>query len=355
MKLYGKRWIKRELESLVGKMDQIGGIARLKYTEGKEAGTELIQVRTGAGLTYYISPSRGFDIVSAEFAGNSLSWLSPNGPAHPGYFQQQGKGWLKTAAGGLLMTCGLTQVGSPCKDGDEELGLHGNIHHIPAKNICTSAEWVENDYVLKASAVMEETSIFGVNLQMKREITSFAGENRLTIRDIVENKGFEPAPHMILYHFNFGFPFMNEETFIDFPSNKVTPRDSDTSLADYQRWEKPANNSREKVYYHENLNVDVRGNTTVSITNPTFPLLNEKMPLTATLTWSAKTLPKLVQWKANAEGMNVLGIEPSNCYVEGRVKERERGTLCFLEPGEKLDYHLELSLALAGKEVVEEN
>lgn len=344
MKLYGKEWNKQELESLIGKIDQIGGINRLKNLEGREAGSELIQVRTGSGLTYYVSPSRGFDIVHAEFGGTPLSWLSPNGNVHPSYFKQNGTGWLKTAAGGLLMTCGLTQVGSPCIDGEEELGLHGNINHTPAKFICTSAEWVEDDYVLKTSGVMEETSIFGYNLHMKREITSFLGENRIIIRDLVENKGFQRCPHMILYHFNFGFPLMSENTVLHFPSKKVVPRDPAISLEQYNKWEEPTNTSMEKVYYHEDLLVNETNKTSVLISNPNFPMFNEGIPLTVRLTWCTKTLPKFVQWKMNAKGMNVLGIEPSNCHVEGRVKERERGTLYYLDPGEKVEYQLELSL-----------
>lgn len=40
-------------------LEQIGGIHRLKWMEGTEAEVEQIQIRTGAGLTYYVSPSRG--------------------------------------------------------------------------------------------------------------------------------------------------------------------------------------------------------------------------------------------------------------------------------------------------------
>jgi hypothetical protein len=34
-------------------------------------------------------------------------------------------------------------------------------------------------------------------------------------------------------------------------------------------------------------------------------------------------------------------MEPANCLVDGRAKEREYGTLQFLEPGEEREYHLE--------------
>ena len=43
------------------------------------------------------------------------------------------------------------------------------------------------------------------------------------------------------------------------------------------------------------------------------------------------------------QGAYVLGIEPANCHVEGRARERERGTLEFLQPGEKRNFYLELA------------
>lgn len=58
MELYGKRWTRRELEACVGRLEQIGGMRRFQLTEGPESGVELIQIRTGAGLTYYVSPMR---------------------------------------------------------------------------------------------------------------------------------------------------------------------------------------------------------------------------------------------------------------------------------------------------------
>ena len=44
------------------------------------------------------------------------------------------------------------------------------------------------------------------------------------------------------------------------------------------------------------------------------------------------------------QGVYVLGIEPANCHVEGRARERERGTLEFLPPGGKRNFYLELGV-----------
>ena len=53
--------------------------------------------------------------------------------------------------------------------------------------------------------------------------------------------------------------------------------------------------------------------------------------------------PVLVEWKMMGEGMYVVGVEPANCRVEGRVKERERGTLEMLDPLEKRNYRIGIS------------
>jgi hypothetical protein len=58
---------------------------------------------------------------------------------------------------------------------------------------------------------------------MTREISSRIGYNKIVINDLVENTGFRSTPHMILYHFNFGFPLMTEETEVKFPSKKSSP------------------------------------------------------------------------------------------------------------------------------------
>jgi hypothetical protein len=44
------------------------------------------------------------------------------------------------------------------------------------------------------------------------------------------------------------------------------------------------------------------------------------------------------------EGTYVVGMEPGNCLVEGRAKERERGTLQYIQPGEVREFDLELGV-----------
>jgi hypothetical protein len=50
----------------------------------------------------------------------------------------------------------------------------------------------------------------------------------------------------------------------------------------------------------------------------------------------------LVEWKMMRAGFYAVGVEPGNCRVEGRVKERERGTLHMIAPQETRAFNIEL-------------
>jgi len=149
---------------------------------------------------------------------------------------------------------------------------------------------------------------------------------------------------MILYHFNFGFPLMDEQTRIILPSRKVVPREEKTPVQHLDKWQKPTAGYTERVYYHEQFR-EKAGRVTAIVRNPRFPCADGKVcVLDARLTWSAAQLPALVQWKMPGEGTYVLGLEPANCRVGGRAAERERGSPVHLQPGESRTYELEIAV-----------
>ena len=344
MELYGRTFTRRQIEARTGRLSQIGGLRRFTLNEGPETGVEQIEVRTGAGLRYLVLPSRALDISLAEWGGVPFSWQSPNGDVHPAYFFDRGTEWLNTAVGGLLMTCGLSYVGAPGEDEGEMFGIHGRVHHLPARQVAASSRWNGDEYDMKISGVIDETAIFDIKLRLTRTIRSRLGQNRLTISDVVENVGFAAAPHMILYHFNFGFPLLDETTEIHFPSQKVVPRDEGVPTAGYTRWQVPEVGYVERVYYHQ---VDEKAKwVTAVIHNPHFPLPGGSKPVSVHISWSPQQLPRLVQWKMAGAGEHVLGIEPANCHVEGRASERERGTLEILAPGETRTYELTVKIEI---------
>ncbi len=339
MKLYGKTWTRREIERHIGQIDQIGGMKRYILQGSSVKNVEQIQVRTGAGLSYCVNSTRGMDISLAEFCGTPLSWQSCNGEIHPSFWKAGEIDWLKTAVGGLLMTCGLSQVGSPCLDGNEKLMLHGDAHQLPATMMQCEGEWHGDDYLMILKGQIRQSRIFGENITLTRTIQSKLGENRIQIDDVVRNEGFRKTPHMLLYHFNFGFPLLTDKTQIHWPSKKVIARDQGVQTKGNNLWQKPEKDISEKVYYHEDL-ISENNWAVATIHQPEFPIGKLEKSITVRLSWDTRTLPRLVQWKMPGEGIHVLGIEPSNCHVEGRVAERKWGTLQYLEAGESRNYHL---------------
>jgi hypothetical protein len=57
---------------------------------------------------------------------------------------------------------------------------------------------------------IKETKIFGPGLELKRTISSNLGSSSIRIKDEVVNRGNTAAPHMLLYHCNFGWPLADE-------------------------------------------------------------------------------------------------------------------------------------------------
>jgi hypothetical protein len=346
MELYGKIWTRRELEARVGSLQQLGGIRRMKLTEGREAGSELIRVRTGAGLAYDITPAKGLDISLAELWGAPLSWQSSNGDVHPAYYEPNGTEWLRTASGGLLMTCGPSHVGSPEEDASGRRGLHGRAHHTPARQVNAEESWLGDELELRVSGVIEETSIFGDKLRVHRTIRSQLGHNRIEIVDRVENVGFRPAVHMMLYHVNFGFPLLGPQTRLALPPADLRPREPGTPMDGYDRWvDAPDPNATERVYYHRLMPgaADDDGMAEAQLDNPDFPGPGgSAVAVKVRLRWSVATLPKLVQWRMPGCGEHTLGLEPANCWVEGRAAEQANGGLVVIAPGEVITHRLEL-------------
>lgn len=330
----GTNFSKEELRQRVGNMSQLGEVTRFQYSEGRAKGLEGILFRTGSGLDFTVLPGRGMDIGIASYNGLPLCWLSPAAYASAEYFEPEGLGWLRSFAGGLITTCGLTYLGDPCQDQGEELGLHGRIAHLPAEHISTWTQWQGDDYYLHASGQMREASAFGPNVVLTRTITAKLGEAKIYLVDEVENQGFEEVPHMILYHINLGYPLVCEESKLTLPPHTTKPRDPAAAAnPDYLSFVAPTVGYEPRVYYHQLEATDQK--ETINLTGK---------GLSLDLTYSPKQLPRLAQWMRLEQGSYVMGIEPANCYVDGRDKEREAGTLSFLKPGEKRTYELEFSL-----------
>ena len=329
-----------DLRRLTGAMDQLAGVRLVEYADGKARGLRAAEVWTGSGFRFTVWLDRGMDIGPAEFAGKPLAWLHPALGA-PGQFEPERSGWVRTFGGGLMTTCGLTFFGQPEQDGAESLGLHGRISHIPAQNVRLTTEWQGDDYVLMIEGEVRQSVLFGENLLLTRRITTRLGATSFRVEDCVRNDGFRATPHMLLYHCNFGFPVVSPESELIVDDEAVRPRDAAAGrgLAAHARFEPPAPDFAEQVFFHH-PRPDASGYVTASI-------INRSLEFGASVRYRAAELPALAQWKMMGAGDYVCALEPATNHETPRAKLREQGRLKMLAPGEQVNYVLELGVAAA--------
>jgi hypothetical protein len=337
--LFNREWSKADLLRHVGRMDQLAGIRLVEAQEGKARGSRLLDVWTGSGLRFQVNADRTLDISSCEFKGVPLSWRSPAGDIHPAYYEPQGTGWLRSFPGGLLTTCGLDQFGLPSQDGGTQYGLHGRISNTPTAQANYRTYWEGEEYILEISAETRQAALFAENLVLRRCISTALGSNRIQLKDEITNDGFDPTPHMLLYHFNLGFPPVSENTRLHLKTDQTQARDeaAQDGLDQWEIFQPPTPGYQEQVFIHRPV-VDQQGIATVELSNPILGI---------GLRWSyqAANLPYLMEWKMMGEGAYVVGVEPANCNgLGGRAATRDMGQLPVLEPGENQSYQIDLEI-----------
>ena len=340
--LYGREVKKDCIRRLVGNMDQLADMRLMSFEEGKARGMRSIECKNGAGMEFTILPDRCMDIAWAQFQGIPFSYISKSEVCAPQYFVENGdKGFLDNFYAGLLTTSGLSNTGAANQDQGKEYGLHGTISNLPASQVKISKAWRGEDYVLKAQGQVRQSRFYGEDFLMTRTIEMKLGDNRILIADEFENCGFEEQPFMILYHMNFGYPFLSGNSRLVMNKSQIRPRTAEAQkgLKDYDVLMEPVHGYREQCFYHD-FETALDGMVYVGLYNPT---LGSK-GMTVYLKYAKEELPCFCQWKQLGEQEYVMGLIPSNGYAEGRCAAREHGELTFLKPGEKKKITLEVGI-----------
>jgi hypothetical protein len=347
VRLFGNNLTRRQLEKYVADLSQVAGVRPFTFSEGPARGMAGVDVRSGGGLNYTILPDRGLDLSVAECLGTPFAWRSCVGDRSPSYFEPEQLRWLRTFGGGLLVTCGLDSVGPPSEEDGQSFGLHGRYSSLPAEQVSSRQQWKGNQCTLVTEGTVRQASVFGEYLVLQRRIETPLGENIIRLHDRVENKAASPSPHMILYHWNFGYPLLDESARLYAPAEAVVPRDEDAApgLERAMMFEKPTRCS-EQVYFHSMK--ARRGWVEVALINPK---LNGGRGFGILLRYKADTLPCFTQWKMMGDGTYVLGLEPGNSRPEGRVEARRQGALQTLRPGQSVEYVMELRVLSDPEEI----
>jgi hypothetical protein len=331
---------------------QVGGIETSVIDNGAGRGTRIAWVNTGTGLRFKVVIDRVMDIAEAFYNQHSLAWLSHGGITYPQPFSDKGIDWLRTFGGGLLTTCGLSHVGGPESDQYGDRGLHGLISNTPAEIVSIiQPDLRAGKYDMSITGIIRETKPFGPSLELRRTISATLGQPGIRIHDEVTNKANTPAPHMLLYHFNFGWPLVDEGTDILW-NGKWHPRMGEENAKIFKEGNAfrkapgPIDDhlgSGEEVALID-VDADIFGDSI---------LHNEKLGLAVALKFKKEQLPWLANWQHWGRGEYVTGIEPSTHPLSGQAKAREDGTLIFIQPEETRVYDLELNV-LTAKEDIEE-
>jgi hypothetical protein len=311
-------------------------------------------VNTGGGLRYKVVIDRGLDIVEAFYNQYSLAWLSHAGVTAPRPDANRGLEWLYSFAGGLLTTCGLTHVGGPETDEFGERGLHGRISNLPARiESVVQPDLHTGKLQMSIAAAIKQSRVFGPNLELRRTISSTLGEPAIRVRDVVTNLGNTPAPHMILYHCNYGWPLVDEGTEIVCKgqwSSRGLEMDNAVfnDQRNFKKCSRPLDSHKAGGEGCAFIDVaaDPKGVCTVG-------LYNRKLGLALALKYNKRQLPWLSNWQHWGPGEYVTALEPGTNPPIGQTKAREQKTLIHIAPGKSRTYDLEMAVLTEKKQIGE--
>jgi len=328
----------RQMLEYVGDLSQLFVIKEYSLAGGKAKGVKAFDLKNGSGLEFTVLADRCLDIAGLSFKGTNCSYITKAGIVSPEYYNEEGIGFLRNFFAGFLTTCGLRNVGIPCVDNGESFGIHGRISNTPAEEVCAQVGWEDGIPVLSISGKMREARLFGEHLLLSRKITCNYGESKFLIQDSIENMGFRDEPLMLLYHFNIGYPLLDEDAELITPTAELLPRDAAAMVgkAEYKRFQKPTPDYAEQVFYHK-LKADSESHTSVA-------LVNRKLELGVALHFSKNQLFNFTQWKQMGQGDYVLGMEPCNCYAGGRIDPLNKGKLEILKPGDIRKFNIEVEI-----------
>ena len=335
----------RNFKGRISNTAQLGGIETSILDNGAGRGTRIAWINTGTGLRYKVVLDRAMDIADAFYNEHSIAWLSHAGISAPQPLANKGLDWLRTFFGGLLTTCGLTHVGGPESDQHGDRGIHGNISNIPAEiESIIQPDPLKDNMKMSITGIMKESKIFGPSLELKRTISGMLGQSYLHIHDEITNRANTAAPHMLLYHFNFGWPVADEGAQILWNGKWTLPdREGDNKIFndrnDFHKCPAPIDihkGTGEAVAFID-IDADNKGDCISGI-------YNAELNIAVSVSFRKEQLPWLINWQHWAYGEYVTGIEPGTHPPIGQSKARRNNELIFIEPGETKTYDVRIEV-----------
>ena len=129
-----------ELLKQLGNIGQIAGIRESQLLRGRGEGIAIAEFYNAAGLRFTVVPDRCMDLFDLSYKGVNLGFQSKNGLTSPQAFCPSDGEFSEQWPGGMLVTCGLGNVGGHATNGGQ-FPTHGRISHVPAQNFGTETYW----------------------------------------------------------------------------------------------------------------------------------------------------------------------------------------------------------------------
>ena len=334
-------------------------ISKRTLSGGPSDGVDVIDLDNGE-LSLSILPTRGMGLWRGTYHGIPIGWNSPVArPVHPSLVNLEARGGLGWLGGfnELMCRCGLSFNGPPGVDRvvdengnatESTLTLHGKIANIPAHHVSLEID-DDGPGTLSVTGIVEETMMFAPVLRLTSMVSTQAGSNGITVKDIVTNIGGQPAELQMLYHTNIGRPFLGEGSTLVAAIAEVAPRDAHSAkgVAAFDQYGGPVAGLPEEAFFFELLG---DGNDQTQVL-----LRNSDGDRGLSMSFSTKQLPCFTLWKntqAEADGY-VTGLEPGTNLPNLKTFEREQGRVITLEPGESYEMSFELRIHDTPEEVAQ--
>lgn len=360
MNLYQKSYSKSEILRRVGHLAQLGGVQLLRAEDGPAGGVRQLEFRLGSGFLFKVALDRGMDVGYCEYKGMPLGWIPATQLPGGWYFEQQTEfGWLRSAMGGLCTSCGMLQIGDPEEDSivhynfpgrkSERYGVHDRMAMLSAQLLSYGESWEDDVCLLSASGKLVQSQVYAENLVLQRTYTAHLGDKRYCMHDEITNAGFYPTPQMLLYHLNFGFPFVDAGscllTSLCQPPQVMLGNPDLVQTGAYAHFSAPVPVADLQVFALQ-PRTNHHGFAGVAIVNPA---LGEN-GMGVYLRYRPEQFPKFIETRMMGEGHYFVSLEPcTNGF--GRAELRQKGELTFLQPGEKRVFDLEIGLLEGAQEI----
>lgn len=322
----------------IGHTSQLLRVNSYIMSDGKSSGLRATDVWNGL-LDFTVAADRCMDLPYVRYKGINLGFISPCGCVSPQYFDDKGLGFLRSFTAGFLTTCGLKNMGVPSEFDGINYGLHGRIANTPAEEYSANIVYDEKGRMFaQIEGRMREAVLFGENLVLKRSIQCGYNEKELYITDIVSNEGFRKTQHMILYHFNMGYPLLDESAELLIPSHSVEAKDehANSSMGSRLKVEAPMDDYKEMCYFYR-LKKNAENQTCVVI-------YNHNLNIGLAIHFNVSVLGHFIQWKMLGKGEYVMGLEPANATPLGVTEEQKKGHVKYLEAGGKITYRFKVQI-----------